>query len=265
MRLVQPESGEPERSLSSVELYRRGLPARHSYDLFDPMDRAIYRALQAYVAYEETTLLEDSLNSTGAVLPPWRSPAVFEDTARDLASWKRGLHRISSRDRLWRQGVFLLRAMFSPAAAGPGDGFTVVPGFFQAGKGYVPPLGALGPIGQETPLETFWEGLAPLSALVQDALGPLLTQSEAARELGLTPAGVARRIDRKELRRLRIGRQVLIPARDVRAPRSGPRKRGGSGVSPVDTKIAGLGPDELRNLIERSQAELRRRGADDER
>lgn len=270
MRLVQPMPSEGGRSRSSVELYRRGLPSRHPYDLSDSMDRAIYRALQAYVSYEETTVLEAGPNSADAVLPPWRSPAVFEDGAQDLASWKRG-RRPSPRDSTWQLAVFLLRTMFSPAAAGADEDFTVAPGFFKVGKGYVPPPGALGPISRQSPFETFWDGLAPLSSLIQDGLGPLVTQSEAARQLGLTPAGVARRIDKKELRRLRVGPGVLVLARDVRRARNGPRKRGGSrkragsGVSPAEQEITGMSDDELRGLIARTQAELQRRTEDDGR
>lgn len=213
MKALAPVPGFPERALSTVELYRRGLPLPRAYGLSDPPMRAIFRTLQAYVDHEENMVVEAGLEYGTPVYPPWRSPAVFEEDAWNLAAWNRGESELSARER-WHLALRLLRAMFSPAEASPDDDFTFRPDFFEAGKGYVPPH-PLKPAAQESPSALFWEGLAPLSALLRDALGPLVSQSEAARKLGLTPTAVAFRIKRKEMRRLRVGRNALIPSADV--------------------------------------------------
>lgn len=258
MSAVRPVPALPERALSTVELYRRGLPLDRSYDLSDPLVRAVFWALQAYVSHEETPGLEAGLRPGDPVYPPWRSPAVFEEDAWTLAAWKGG--ELLPAPERWHPALGLLRAMFSPAEAGPNDDFTVRPDFFEAGKGYVAPRAPLGPVARERPLEPFWDGLAPLSALLRDALGPLVSQSEAARRLGLTPTAVALRIERKEMRRLRVGRKVLIPAADVGRARSRGRSRGRprrpprGGVAGGEAEQPPALPDGLDRL---STAELR--------
>lgn len=247
-----------ERALSTVELYRRGLPLGRTYDLSDPPMRAIFRALQTYVDHEENMVVEAGLGHGTPVYPPWRSPAVFEDDAWRLAAWKRGDSDLSARER-WRLALGLLRAMFSPAEAGPDDDFVVLPDFFEAGKGYVPPPGPLKSVARESPSALFWEGLAPLSALLRDALGPLVSQSEAARKLGLTPTAVAFRIKRKEMRRLLVGHKALIPAADVKGP-PGRDRRGRSLGKGAASGLDRLTTPELRALAARAAEELQRRG-----
>lgn len=263
MRVARPLPGFPGRTPSTVELYRRGLPLERSYDLSAPLTRAIFRALQAYVSHEETLALEAGLRHGTPVYPPWRSPAVFEDDAWTLAAWKRGESHLPARER-WRLASRLLRAMFSPAEARADDDFAVRPEFFAVGKGYVPPPGPLGPVAREQPLEPFWDGLAPLSALLRDALGPLVSQSEAARRLGLTPRAVTLKIERKEVRRLRVGRGVFVPTADVNRARNPRRPRRSSKESAAGTAgLDGLTAPELRTLAawaSLAAEELERRG-----
>jgi hypothetical protein len=252
-----------------VELLRRRRPSKRSYDLSDPLDRAAFRCLQVYVSCEETLgLLAGAPRPEGApqlVFPAWRSPASLEDQIRHLAAWHRAELSLPPPDR-WRLAVGALRAMFAAPGAGPDDEFAVFPGFFDAGKDYDPPPGPLAPVATESPADLFWDGLAPVSALIREGLGPLVNQSEAARRLGLTPRGVALRIEAKDIRRVRVGRRVLVPVADLRrdakkrtTPRSGASLQAGGRTLPTGIDLRELGTAELRDLGTSVMAELSRR------
>jgi len=110
------------------------------------------------------------------------------------------------------------------------------------------------PVAREPPTGVFFEGRAPLSALIREGLGPLVGQSEAARRLGLTLGGVAQRIRRKEVRRLRVGRRILVPVADLRADAGRHAIRGDASAkrgkrSPArDVDLRGLATEELLAL-----------------
>ncbi len=62
------------------------------------------------------------------------------------------------------------------------------------------------------------ERIAPLMALILKSLGSLVSQSEAARRLSMTPRGVALRIQRGQMRHVvRVGPHVFLREEDIEA------------------------------------------------
>lgn len=234
--VVRGEMGTRRRGefYSSVERYRRGELEESLYDLSDPLDRSIWYALQAYVDYLETLDLERDTSARedsnvygrfGTKRLTARSPFLLEVTIRRLRAWERGEEPMGAKD-LYDAARKVLEALFSPArnlrgeAVAWGEGeYGVARVLWDAGeedaKAAERRPKPLTLVAHEPPL-LVPERAAPLFGLLCKSVGELVTQSEAARRLNLTPAGVALRIERGEMEHLRVGGSVMIPEWDVR-------------------------------------------------
>ena len=242
---------EPEDLFSSVELYRRGHEMRrfpHRYDFSDPLDRAIWSALQMYVDYLETADLESQEPKnvygkqigTRTISP--RTPRDLEDRMVELRDAERGKEEMTAKGR-FETALLVLEGLFAPAqemsgtAPNWGDGGHGAPrNCWEAGERSLEELEddggqAVRPEGgpwpamltrvvQERPL-LFPERVAPLFGLIRRSLGGLVSQSEAARMLDMTPTGIALRIERGEIRRIRVNGKVLVPEADLGVPKRG--------------------------------------------
>ena len=224
--------------LSTIELYWAGQLRDFPYDLGDPLDRAAFRALQTYASHLETLRVAEA----GFAVPPNRRPLRLEQDLRRLRLWRRDDRELTTGERCGL-AYSILETLFAPLSSAEAgrEGLVVGKEFFDSGG--VPrtrPAGEalpgvpepddrrrLDPVGCTAPLDLFYDGLAPLSAALRDALGEHVSQSDAARALGLTLRGVALKIRPGELRCLRIGGRVLIPREDVDRPQDA----GGAGRS----------------------------------
>lgn len=225
--------------VSSVELYRDGLLGSPKYDMTDPLDVAIFAAMQGYVDLLERLDLarrqkgerkqeEANLYEYEDVTDLNLRPAGFlEDAALKLRAWNGGELDLGPED-LFETARALLEAFFAPARNlqnrlvpwGYGDyhvdrtlweaGEEILSGEREAGDG-----DGLLDLAQWDAAHHFRALLAPFYAILIRALGGLITQSEAARRLDLTARAVAVRISRGEMRHVRIGGSVLIPEADV--------------------------------------------------
>ncbi len=225
--------------VSTIELYRHGLLSSPAYDMGDPLDVAIFAALQSYVdllerldvarrqkdkkkrkeanLYQHKDILDLNLRSAG----------FLEDGALKLKAWNKGELDLGPEDR-FETARSLLEAFFSPARNlqgklvpwGYGD-YYVDRTLWEAGEEILEgeretdDAGGLLELAQWDTAHHFRILLAPFYALLIRALGGLITQSEAARRLDLTARGVATRVGRGEMRHVRIGGSVLIPEADV--------------------------------------------------
>ena len=233
--------------ISSVELYRRGdmKAADVGYDLRDPYDRAIWTALQLYLDFLERRALDvsrvepdaDGLSRSGTGVVDaefWRRtsahdagerlrelrfrlPWELEMYLQDLRSVVRDGGRMDAvelHDTV--QGVLEsllgpVRIAFGmPAAADEEPGAYNIPQeFWELGEQEIPD------VGEESTL--FLSGvLHPLAVLVRQgyeiATGGSVSQSEAARRLGISAEAVRTRIERGTLRAIKVGRSVFVPA-----------------------------------------------------
>ena len=239
---------EPEDRFSSVELYRRGAGVRrfpHRYDFLDPLDRAIWSALQMYLDYLETADVEgeEPENVYGKMgtrkISP-RTPRDLEERMVELRDAERGTRKMTPKGR-FETALLVLEGLFAPAqemsgtAPNWGDGeHGASRGCWEAGERSLEELEdgggqAIRPEGgpwpasltrvvQERPL-VFPERVAPLFGLIQRSLRDLVSQSEAARMLDMTPTGIALRIERGEIRRIRVNGKVLVPEADLDVPK----------------------------------------------
>lgn len=97
--------------------------------------------------------------------------------------------------------------------------FFLPPGVWEQGAGepQAPPPAPSAPADLSA-------ALAPLARMIrvgyETAVGGMVHQSEAARRLGITPRGVALRLQRGVLRHVKVGERVLIPVEDVGAERA---------------------------------------------
>ena len=121
----------------------------------------------------------------GLSLPIW-------DSSGRRLGYGDGDYRI--RRNLWGAGELLLEKSRGP---------NLVPGF----RGKITP--------SKSPPLLMPERVAPLFALLVRSLGRLVSQSEAARRAGLTPRGMALRIQREGIQRVRVGQYVFIREDDV--------------------------------------------------
>lgn len=227
------------RAYSSVETYRRlkpeDPPYELPYDLADPLDRAIWYALQTYIDYLEMLDLEREpqarkepnvygRHGTGELTA--RSPFILEKYIKDLRSWGKG-EKVLTVEGRHQAALHVLEALFAPARnlAGEavvwGEGEYAVPRvLWDAGReeqeedvgGPLPPF-----VAQEPPL-LVPERAAPIFQLLEKALGGLVSQSEAARRLNLTPRGVSKRLQRGGLKHVRVGGSVMVLEEDERVP-----------------------------------------------
>lgn len=240
--------------LSSVEHYRRGTLTEWRYELADPLDLAIWTALQAYVDYTETIDLEANLpepvarldkketiygsHGTGRFI--LRVPLELEELMLELRDAERGKGKAMSKEERFETALRILEGLSLPAQNLSGETldygdeeFRVRRNFwengarvleeldektathdedFEAGKGPWPRR--LARVANDPPL-LFPERVAPLYGLLERSLGRLVSQSDAARRLGLTPRGMALRIEREGIQRVRVGQYVFIPEEAV--------------------------------------------------
>ena len=100
-------------------------------------------------------------------------------------------------------------------------GYTIPPWFWALGDAPLPEEPHDSALGMN-------DTLAPLAALVKRALeisyGEAVSQSEAARILGVTPAAINRRIERGTLSSRKVGYHVLIPVKEIERARKTPKK-----------------------------------------
>lgn len=239
---------------SSIELYRDGLLDRPEYDMADPLDVAIFAAMQGYVDLlerldlarrqkEQRKRKETNLYKYEDIMDLNLRPAGFlERAAFELKAWNSGKVDLNPEDR-FETARSLLEAFFSPARNlqgrlvpwGYGDyhvdrtlweaGEEILSGEREAGSG-----SELLDLSQWDAAHHFRGLLGPFYALLIRALGGLITQSEAARRLDLTARAVAVRISRGEIRYVRIGGSVLIPEADVGFKEEKPLKTPGRKV-----------------------------------
>lgn len=248
----------PEHLLSSVERYRRGDLTEWDYDLADPLDLAIWTALQAYVDYLETIDLETSspepdvrrgredtiYGSRGTGRIALRAPRDLEDDMLELRDAERGKGEGMGDDERFGTALRILEGLSLPVQHPSGrtldygdeeyrvrrnfweDGARVLEELdeetatrdeqFEPREGGGPWPRRLAPVASDPPL-FFPERVAPLYGLLERSLGRLVSQSDAARRLGLTPRGMALRIEREGIQRVRVGQYVFIPEEAVEA------------------------------------------------
>lgn len=259
----------PAHLLSSVELYREGRLTQWGYDLADPLDLAIWTALQTYVDYLETIDLETNppepgvrrgkedtiYGSRGTGRLTVRAPRDLEDDMLELRDAERGNGGGMKEEERFGAALRILEGLSLPAQDPSGrtldhgdEEYRVRRNFWEDGAR------ALGELDQEDaavddegseprksgpwprrlarvasdPPLMFPERVAPLYGLLEKNLGRLVSQSEAARRLELTPRGMALRIEREGIQRVRVGQYVFITEEAVEAA-EGQRERDKSG------------------------------------
>ena len=258
----------PGHLLSSVESYRRGTLTEWKYDLADPLDLAIWTALQAYVDYLETIELETNVpkpvarldrkdtiyGSHGTGRFTLRAPRQLEELMLELRDAERSKGEGMSDEERVKTARRILEGLSQPAQNLSGetldygdDEYRVRRNFWEDGARLLEELGEetansdkvsepgnggpwprrLTQVANDPPL-LFPERVAPLYGLLERSLGRLVSQSDAARRLGLTPRGMALRIEREGIQRVRVGQYVFIPEEAVEAA-EGRRERDRSG------------------------------------
>ena len=258
----------PAHLLSSVEGYRRGTLTEWRYDLTDPLDLAVWTALQAYVDYLETIDLETNARKPGILSAPKdtiygsygtgrltvRSPKDLEDDMLELRDAERGRGKGMDGEERFKAALRILEGLSLPAQNLSGEAldygdeeYRVRRNFWEDGARVLGELdeetvdsdGAseakdggpwprrLARVANDPPL-LFPERVAPLYGLLERSLGRLVSQSDAARRLGLTPRGMALRIEREGIPRVRVAQYVFIPEGAVEAA-EGQRERDKSG------------------------------------
>lgn len=200
------------RIMSSVERYRRGEIREAPYDLSDPFGRAIWRALSLYVDHLEMEAARHGKNlyeMSGAevVKLRFRQPWELEESLRDLWKVARGTGRMDPGE-LYETAQSVAEALFAPKDAGF---YRIPPEFWELGGR---DLGEGAEEGR-APLVFEETDLAPLSHMLRVGLGELVSQAEAARRLGVAERTVGYRIERGEMRAVRVGRSVLVPVESL--------------------------------------------------
>lgn len=255
--------------LSSVELYREGRLTEWKYDLADPLDLAIWTALQTYVDYLETIDLETDLPEPGVLPAPkdtiygsrgtgrltLRAPRDLEDDMLELRDAERGKGGEMDQGERFGAALRILEGLSLPAQDPSGrtldygdEEYRVRRNFWEDGARALRDLDEedaatddkdsesrkngpwprrLARIASDPPL-MFPERVAPLYGLLEKNLGRLVSQSDAARRLELTPRGMALRIEREGIQRVRVGQYVFIPESVVEVA-EGQRRRDKSG------------------------------------
>ncbi len=205
------------RPLSSVEKYRAGESREIPYDLTDPYDRAIWTALQLYVDFLERLVLQrqQELGISRAKSLIYRRN-VDTRSLRPMLAWEleqalTDLRDVARGDKQRESGELyettrsVVEALFAQEAIYT---YAVPTEFWAAGKEATKKRLPDAP--------AVLNGvLAPLSHLIRVGLGEIVSQSEAARRLGVSVATVAHHIEAGRLPAVRIGRKVCIPAKEI--------------------------------------------------
>lgn len=198
-------------------------------------------ALQLYVDYlerlnsatEDSSSPADNHSDTSPSLE--RSAGRLEEYMCSLRDDCRGKISLTTEQRYVRARD-ILRTLFGPAREIDGSPLPIDSGCYEVGRDFwrsgmearkemdeiesqneeheqtsSPAL-----ISEDVP-SRFPQSLAALIALTQQALGTLVSQSEAARRLGITPRGVTLRIARGVLRNVEVDGRILIFEHDLPA------------------------------------------------
>lgn len=194
---------------SSVELYRSGALPRPPYDLWEPTDNAIWTVLQLYLAFLERRRLSAETANRKAALAgatpllgndiPWPAPWQLEEhLARLRALAEDPKSPLSDRQREAR-AVFA--ALFGPER----DQRPLPANALELAERQVEQQVIDGTLSQDQAL-----GIV-LRLMINEGLGKLLSQAEAARYLGVSSTTVKMWIRARRLPEVRIGHGVFVP------------------------------------------------------
>jgi len=216
-----------KRLRSTVELYRSREIVQIPYDLSDPLDRAIWTVLQLYIDHIERLAIlaaeefdrpevwnalqlyiehpdtEGYLRSL-RFLQAWE----LEEYLKDLRDAMQGARPMDPAE-LYYTARRVAEALFAPE--NEPITYSIPRDFWEAERESLPD-GALE--RGETPAQLA-QTLAPLAHMLRVSLGEHVSRSEAARRLSLTPSEVALRIERGQLRAIRVDGNVLVCVADL--------------------------------------------------
>ena len=218
----------PRGRLSSLELYRSGRVVLPDYDLGDPYELAVFRAVRDHVdAREEARIRseippQDELDARGfpserepAPAPPRPSPAELERALLALLSYFKGISPPPEGDELFARAKTAAAMLFPGRYAGE----PVIPKrFWEAGDSFERavregPREETGAAAEEVAGKH--GELAPLSAVLRWAFGELVTQSEGARILDITDKALKDTLHSRNLPFVRVGFNVMISKEPV--------------------------------------------------
>jgi hypothetical protein len=211
---------------STVELYRSGEILEVPYDLSDPLQRAIWTALQLYVDHLERRAIlaaeEFDRPEVWAALHPYvdhpdseaylallgsRRAWELEEYLKDLKEAMRGVGPMDSAE-LYDAARRVLEIIFASEEAG---GYSVPREFWEASDEEAPE-GA--PQRAETPVRLA-PTLMPLASMLRAALGEHVRLAEAAQRLSLSPQAVESRIAEGRLRAIPVDASFLVSTADL--------------------------------------------------
>jgi hypothetical protein len=209
---------DPERT---VALYRSGRLDNHTYDLSDPLDCALFCALQRYVSRLEPVESEEEPPAGGYGRLALRLPAVLEEHLLLLRAWDRGEAEPGGEVVYWLAHA-VLEALFSPPRSEAGWGrseFTVPREFWESGEprrgaDYEPPQTG-GRVAGPLSAVAYPRLYAPLARLLRRAVGSVLDLRDAAWLLDRDPRELARMVREREVGGLRIGEDFVVSEREV--------------------------------------------------
>jgi hypothetical protein len=215
-----------KRLKSTVEQYRSGEILEVPYDLSDPLERAIWTALQLYVDHLERRAI---LAAEGFDRPEvWAALHPYVDRPRSedyfgfpgssdaweleeyLKELREAAHSTSSMNPtdLYEAARAATRALFTPE-----DGGTCsIPRAFWGADGQRVPERV--PEEAETPV-LLAHTLMPLADMLRAALGEHVPLVEAAQRLSLAPRAVESRVAQGRLRAIRVGEDLLVSVADL--------------------------------------------------
>ncbi len=208
------------RLLSSVELYRRGSDRLVTLDLEDRTELAIYCAVQLYTDYQERLSLRGRRpeDREGTNLYETEELTGYEPEVEGTPHWLeahlkflRSVAAQSPQDRvvppekLFYAAQAVAETLFAPEGS---RSYRIPRDLWQAGEEYTN--------GSPDTPANLTSTLAPIAHLLQFGFGELISQTEAARRLGLTQEGVRYRVREGLMRSVRVGGGVLVPVADLK-------------------------------------------------
>lgn len=209
----------PRGHQSSLELYRSRRVVTPDYDLNDPYELAVFRAVRDSVDAREEALIRseiaprDELDARGfaderepAPVVPRPSPAELERALLALLTHFKGISPPPDRDALFARAKAAAAMLFPDRQ---GDEVVIPKHFWKAGDSFERAVREeTGAVPEEVADE--YGGLAPLSAVLRWAFGDLVPQSEGARILGITDKALKDTLRTRNLPYVRVGFNVLI-------------------------------------------------------
>ncbi len=206
------------RLLSNVELYRRGSDRLVALDLEDAYDRAIFCAVQLYTDYLERLSLREGRREererinlyeteelTGYEPEVMGTPHWLEAHLKFLRSVaaQNPQDRVVPPEELFYAAQTVAETLFAPEGS---RSYRIPRDLWQAGEGAIN--------GRPDTPANLTSTLAPIAYLLRFGFGELISQTEAARRLGLTQEGVRYRVREGLMRSVRVGGGVLVPTAD---------------------------------------------------